>query len=281
MASKGIALPGEAIALRLADDGFDVAVNDIPSNSAALGELVDEIKAKGRASSAHPADISVEDQVRGMVEQVVHTYGQLNIVRTDPVNLLVTTALWDHVMDINAKGTFLCYKYAGIQMIKQGKGGRIIGASSVLGKQGHEFNFAYTASKFAVRGLTQAAGKLYVIFGYSDAMGSRSTHTHLVQSTPICVSSIWLRRIFSLNEVSVAQGATDEIPYDTVKETVSASSWDHDAGTNTPQFGKKSPLGIIGAPTDIANLVTFIVSKESQFITVDAQISINGGVFFD
>jgi NAD(P)-dependent dehydrogenase (short-subunit alcohol dehydrogenase family) len=43
---------------------------------------------------------------------------------------------WDRVMNINSRGTFLCYKYAGIQMIKQGRGGRIIGASSVAGKRG-------------------------------------------------------------------------------------------------------------------------------------------------
>jgi NAD(P)-dependent dehydrogenase (short-subunit alcohol dehydrogenase family) len=48
---------------------------------------------------------------------------------------------WDRVMNINARGTFLCYKYAGIQMIKQGRGGRIIGASSVAGKRGMRLVF--------------------------------------------------------------------------------------------------------------------------------------------
>lgn len=43
---------------------------------------------------------------------------------------------WDTMFRVNAKGTFLCYKYAGIQMIAQGRGGRIIGASSVSGKRG-------------------------------------------------------------------------------------------------------------------------------------------------
>jgi NAD(P)-dependent dehydrogenase (short-subunit alcohol dehydrogenase family) len=89
----------------------------------------------------------------------------------------VTTDQWDRTMNINARGVFLCYKYAGLQMINQGHGGRIIGASSIAGKKGWNFrllssalrlftvsqigspfNYAYTASKFAVRGLTQAAG---------------------------------------------------------------------------------------------------------------------------
>lgn len=61
-------------------------------------------------------------------------------------------------MAVNARGTFLCYKYAAQQMIKQGRGGRIIGASSILGKIGLQGCSVYSASKFAVRGLTQTAG---------------------------------------------------------------------------------------------------------------------------
>lgn len=49
---------------------------------------------------------------------------------------LATVADWDHIYAINVRGTFLCYKYAGQQMVRQGRGGRMIGASSVVGKQG-------------------------------------------------------------------------------------------------------------------------------------------------
>lgn len=75
---KGI---GKLIALRLADDGFDVAVNDIPSSAASLNEVVENIQAKGRASSAHLADVSVEDQVKQMIEEVVTAHGGLDVVR--------------------------------------------------------------------------------------------------------------------------------------------------------------------------------------------------------
>jgi NAD(P)-dependent dehydrogenase (short-subunit alcohol dehydrogenase family) len=51
-------------------------------------------------------------------------------------SILATEADWDRIFSVNARGVFLCYKYAGRQMIKQGWGGRIIGASSVAGKQG-------------------------------------------------------------------------------------------------------------------------------------------------
>lgn len=62
-------------------------------------------------------------------------------------------------MAVNAFGPFLCYKYAAQHMIEQGRGGRIIGASSILGKSAVPLTVAYNASKFAVRGLTQTAGK--------------------------------------------------------------------------------------------------------------------------
>jgi len=83
---------------------------------------------------------------------------------------------WDQVMSINARGIYLCYKYAAEAMIARGRGGRIIGAASVASKQGMlnvldnisgvsknlagvGFAPSYSASKFAVRGLTQSAGR--------------------------------------------------------------------------------------------------------------------------
>ncbi|KAF7363185.1 NAD-binding protein [Mycena venus] len=160
MSSKGTALVtgaaqgiGRSIALRLADDGFDVAVNDVSRNAEKLNALVEEIEKKGRASSKHIADVSQDEQVKGMVEQVVEKHGGLDVSSTEVTCLLqmianagvvgkdlpfheVPVDEWDRVMSINARGPFLCYKYAGIQMIKQGRGGRIIGASSFVGKQG-------------------------------------------------------------------------------------------------------------------------------------------------
>lgn len=72
---------GRAISLRLADDGFDVAVNDIPSNQPALDSLVDEIRAKGRQAVAVPADVTQEEQVKEMVAKAVKDLGGLDVVR--------------------------------------------------------------------------------------------------------------------------------------------------------------------------------------------------------
>lgn len=76
-AAQGI---GREIALRLADDGFDVAVNDIPPKLEQLQKVVDQIKAKGRRSVAVTADISVEEQVAAMVEKTVEALGGLDAV---------------------------------------------------------------------------------------------------------------------------------------------------------------------------------------------------------
>jgi NAD(P)-dependent dehydrogenase (short-subunit alcohol dehydrogenase family) len=75
-AARGI---GRAVALRLADDGLDVAVNDL-SNTPGLDDLVREIENKGRRSIAVPADVSLEADVEKVIEQVVHKLGSLDVV---------------------------------------------------------------------------------------------------------------------------------------------------------------------------------------------------------
>ncbi|KIM80293.1 hypothetical protein PILCRDRAFT_540575 [Piloderma croceum F 1598] len=167
--SKGIALVtgaaqgiGRAIALRLAED-FDVAVNDISSNSQALDSVVAEIIMKGRRSLPVVADVSDEDQVTNMIDMVVYELGGLDIMVANAgiykeTSLLAgDTADFDRLYAVNVRGTFFCYKYAAIQMVSQGRGGRIIGASSLAGKKGASFCAGYSSTKFAVRGMTQSA----------------------------------------------------------------------------------------------------------------------------
>ena len=78
-AAQGI---GYSIAQRLADDGIDVAVNDIASKSDQINKVVDEIQKKGRRAIAIPGDVSIEADVISMVEKTVHDLGCLDIVRT-------------------------------------------------------------------------------------------------------------------------------------------------------------------------------------------------------
>ena len=64
-----------------------------------------------------------------------HSELTLSEIKIDSV-VKATAEDWDRTFAVNAKGTFFCYKHAGLQMVAQGRGGRIIGASSVLGKKG-------------------------------------------------------------------------------------------------------------------------------------------------
>ena len=75
-AARGI---GRAIALRLAEDGLDVAVNDLP-NTPELDDVVREIESKGRRSLAVPADVSLEEGVENIIQQVVQKLGSLDVV---------------------------------------------------------------------------------------------------------------------------------------------------------------------------------------------------------
>jgi NAD(P)-dependent dehydrogenase (short-subunit alcohol dehydrogenase family) len=70
---------GRAIALRLAEDGLDVAVNDLP-NTSELDDVVQEIESKGRRSLAVPADVSLEEGVEKIIQQVVQKLGSLDVV---------------------------------------------------------------------------------------------------------------------------------------------------------------------------------------------------------
>ncbi|KAJ7040956.1 hypothetical protein C8F04DRAFT_1253461 [Mycena alexandri] len=128
MVFKGVALVtgaargiGKAISLRLAHDGFKVAINDISTKTKMLDSVVEEMKAKGQVSSAHVADVTVEDEVRGIIKGVVDTHGRLDVMVANAGVASYTPLLqlgldeWERIMKINAQGVFLCYKHAAVE----------------------------------------------------------------------------------------------------------------------------------------------------------------------
>ncbi|KAF9447564.1 acetoin reductase family protein [Macrolepiota fuliginosa MF-IS2] len=143
-AAQGI---GRAIAIRLADDGLDVAVNDLEAQRASLEEVQAIISAKGRRAFIFTGDVSDEPTVKSLVDSVVKALGGVDVMVANAgicfaKSVLDTTVEdWDRIFRINARSVFLSYKYAALQMIKQ--------AAPVLG--------AYSGTKAAVRSITQAA----------------------------------------------------------------------------------------------------------------------------
>ncbi|KAI0653736.1 NAD-P-binding protein [Cubamyces menziesii] len=162
-AAQGI---GEAIAMRLADDGLDIALNDLPQKLEQVQAVAEAIRAKGRRALAVCGDASNEGEVVDMpvVKVTVGELGGLDVmvanagIATFATTIIDTPVdLWEKIMSVNARSVMLAIKHAARQMIAQGRGGRIIAASSAAGKQGLPQAGAYCASKFAVRGLAQTA----------------------------------------------------------------------------------------------------------------------------
>jgi NAD(P)-dependent dehydrogenase (short-subunit alcohol dehydrogenase family) len=149
--SKGVALVtgsgngiGRAIAIRLANDGYDIALNDLVTNKNNLDATREEINTEypGRRVCVLVADVSIEEEVKNMVDGTVEALGRLDVMVANAGILRTGSILetsvddLDAVLAVNVRGTFLCYKYAAQKMIDQGTRGRIIGASSLAGKKG-------------------------------------------------------------------------------------------------------------------------------------------------
>ncbi|KAJ3976774.1 NAD(P)-binding protein [Lentinula raphanica] len=245
-AAQGI---GKAIALRLASDGFKVAINDIHSKADQLESVAEDIKkTHGIETCAVPGDVSVEHEVESMVGSAAKTLGSLDVMVANagisgPHTPILSTVEeeWDKVQRINTKGVFLCYKHAAKQMIAQGRpGGRIIGASSVAGKQGMIHVGAYVASKFAVRGLMQVAALEFGHHGITvNAYAPGGVESPMAHTTDLLTSEIGKAFFKSL-----------------------------------PSFST------LGKVDDIASLVSYLASQESGYITGQT-ISVNGGMYFD
>jgi 2-dehydro-3-deoxy-D-gluconate 5-dehydrogenase len=154
--AKGL---GEAIALALAGAGADVAIAG--KTQAHNKRVVDEIVSMGRRSVAVEVEVRDPAQVEEMVAAVMRALGRLDILVNSAgyadVRPITEFPLdvWQTIMDINVKGTFLCAREAAKQMLKQGKG-KIINISSLQGFAGRPGDPAYAASKAAVNLMTKS-----------------------------------------------------------------------------------------------------------------------------
>jgi NAD(P)-dependent dehydrogenase (short-subunit alcohol dehydrogenase family) len=150
---------GHAQALGLADAGADVVVASRQIEH--LEEVAKEIRAKGRKALAVTVDVVQEQSVADMVKHILKEFPQIDIL-VNAHGLAIRKPAdsfpideWQRVMDINARGTFLCCQAVGRVMIKQ-RSGKIINLSSVRGRYGLPADYAaYCASKGAVDTLTR------------------------------------------------------------------------------------------------------------------------------
>lgn len=154
---------GWAIAQRLADDGASLVIADINWESAQ--EKATLLQKKGRTAMAVKVDVSKANEVNNMVSQVLEKFGRIDIL-VNNAGILgpyfsveeYPEEIWDQVIAVNLKGTFLCCKAVIPIMKKQGKGS-IVNIASVAGKEGNANMAPYSASKGAIITLTKTLGK--------------------------------------------------------------------------------------------------------------------------
>src|SRR3954453_13974376 len=157
-AGRGI---GAEIARGLAADGARLTVADLSEETA--NKTAAEIRQSGGAAIGVAVDVRQRESVRAMIDQAVKAHGRLDVIfnnagvaQTKPF-LDITKDDWRFVTDVNALGVLICMQEAIRRMQAQGDGGKIINTASTAGKQGYEPLAHYSASKFAVVALTQAA----------------------------------------------------------------------------------------------------------------------------
>jgi meso-butanediol dehydrogenase/(S,S)-butanediol dehydrogenase/diacetyl reductase len=248
-AARGI---GRAIALRLAADGLDVAVCDLESMADQLNNVAEEIRKAGRNSIALSTDVSDAAAVDAMVRRVADELGHLDVMVANAgiaqiLPLLdLTPEDWDRIMAVNARGVFLCYQAAAKQMIRQGTGGKIIGAASIAAHKAFALLGHYSVSKFAVRGLTQAAAQEWAKYGI----------TVNAYCPGIVDTAMW-----ELIDEKFAE-------YEGLKK-----------GEAIKKYAQLISLGRVEQPEDVAAFVSYLASKDSDYMTGQS-VMIDGGILF-
>jgi meso-butanediol dehydrogenase/(S,S)-butanediol dehydrogenase/diacetyl reductase len=153
---------GRGFALALAREGAVVGVLDLKPDAAAA--VAAEVTTGGGQAVALTADVSRRDEVVDALDQFVAAAGRLDVLFNNagfnkPMHLMdVTDENWHAIMDVNALGTLIGIQEGARRMIPN-RSGKIINTSSIAGRQGYPSFAPYSASKFAVNALTQAAAR--------------------------------------------------------------------------------------------------------------------------
>lgn len=152
--SRGI---GKALALRLADDGYDICINDVSANKPGIDDVVSQIQAKGVKATGFVADVSKLSEVNDLVQHSVKELGSLDTMIAN-AGIAQVKALLDlseedlrRMFEVNVFGVYNCYASAARQMIKQKTPGKLIGCASIVAFKPFPMLSHYSSSKWAVR----------------------------------------------------------------------------------------------------------------------------------
>ncbi|MGQ9694100.1 MAG: 3-oxoacyl-ACP reductase FabG [Thermodesulfobacteriota bacterium] len=220
---------GEGIALRFAEEGAKIVVNDI--NEADALRTVEKIKSMGRQAVAVIGSVASREIAQKMVDTAVNEFGTVDIlvnnagIIRDAMLHKMTDEQWDQVIEVNLKGVFLCTQCVARVMREKGYG-KIINISSTSWR-GNPGQLNYSATKAGVIGMTKTAAKELAPKG--------------INVNVIAPGMIWTDMIKSMPP-AIIEKMEKGLPFIV-------------------------PLNRKGTPQDVANLALFLASDESSFIT--------------
>ncbi len=238
-ASRGI---GRAIAVGLAEFGYDVAVLDLPSQRSALDETASAIRAAGRKAFVHELDVTSRAEIDATVKAITAEAGSIDVL-VNNAGILKPSTLedlsekdWDAHFDVNAKGVLLMCQ-AVLPQMRSAKSGRIINIASIAGRQGVATQGHYAATKSTVITLTRVLAQEVGMDG--------------ITVNAICPGII-------LTEMGKNNLGSDE----------AIRHWETVAS-----------LKRLGDPEDIVGPVRFFASNQSDFVTGQS-LNVCGGIYF-
>jgi len=229
---------GRAIALKLAEAGANIVVNDITAAADSLEGVAAEIRALNRQALVITADVSSSEDVARLIETAAGHFGRIDIlvnnagVTRDQLLMRMSDEDWDTVLNIDLKSAFLCTRAVLRHMVRQ-RWGRIISIASVVGITGNAGQANYASAKAGVIGLTKSIAK---------EVGSRGITANAI--APGFIETKMTERLDEKQRQVLLQ---------------------------------RIPLGVIGTPRDVAEAVAFLASEEARYITGQV-LSVDGGM---
>ncbi|MED5802897.1 acetoin reductase [Gordonia sp. Z-3] len=241
---------GRGIALRLAADGHDIALVDV--NEAGIGSVVDEVRGLGGKATAFVADVSDREQVFAAVDHAQEALGGFDVMinnagiaQVAPIDEVRPDEL-ERIWSVNVNGVLWGIQAAAARFTANGTRGKIINASSIAGHDGFPMLGVYSATKFAVRALTQAAAKEYAAQGI----------TVNAYCPGVVGTDMWVTIDKRFAELTgAAEGETYE------------------------KFVGGIALGRAQTPEDVAAFVSYLAGPDSNYMTGQA-VLIDGGLVF-
>jgi 3-oxoacyl-[acyl-carrier protein] reductase len=245
-AAKGM---GAAITTTLAREGADVVLT--ARDTAALEDVAAQVRSLGRQAHVVACDVIDEAQVKAMVARALEMFdGRIDILVnvagvTGPIETPVQDIKvedFDYVITANERGTFLPIKHVVPTMIAQ-KGGKIVNIGGTSGLRGYPMRTSYSASKWAVRGITRTV--------------ALELGKHNINVNAVCPGIVETPRMMKLCETKArVRGWTVEEVYD--------------------EYVQDMALKRVTTPQDVANAVLFMASDDARQIT-GQHIAVDGG----